>query len=195
MPPIKGLKEQLKNSKRSVFTIFDFLNNLKDFQKFDGRRIAIIGGGAVGLDVVEYFATRNAQDISIVEMQSEVGKDLDMITHHSMMNVIKRYAVKVYTDSILTEIFEDHFEIKQANQELNIPFDLGFLCLGMRAYSPLMDKLLEYGKTMNAAVVNIGDSKLARRIIDGSREARDILTTIQHVDQTKGKITAYRSVV
>lgn len=55
----------------------------------------------------------------------------------------------------------------------------------MRGDSPMMEALLEYGKATDTAVVNIGDSKVARRIIEGTREARDILTTIHQVDRSK----------
>ncbi len=57
--------------------------------------------------------------------------------------------------------------------------------MGMRSYSPLMDSLLEYGKDHQVEVVNIGDSKQARRIIDGTHEGRNILKTIQRVDEFK----------
>ena len=185
LPPIKGLKEQLENPNRQVFSIFDLLNNMENFEEFEGKRIAVIGGGAVGLDVVEYYAERGAAEVSIVEMQEKLGKDLDLITRISMMDMIKRHGVQEYTETALTEVCQDHFKVKQAGKESEIPFDIGFVCLGMRGDSPMMEALLEYGKATDTAVVNIGDSKVARRIIEGTREARDILTTIHQVDRSK----------
>ncbi len=40
-----------------------------------GKKVVVVGGGAVGLDVVEYFAPKDA-DVSIVEMMPVIGKDL-----------------------------------------------------------------------------------------------------------------------
>ncbi|MGX7419783.1 oxidoreductase [Carnobacterium gallinarum] len=185
LPPIAGLQKQLENPNRKVFSIFDLLNNMDQFQEFEGKRIAVIGGGAVGLDVVEYYAERGAAEVSIIEMQEKLGKDLDMITRISMMDMMKRHGVHELTETALTEVCEDHFKVKRDGEEVEIPFDLGFVCLGMRAESPMMEALTEYGKVTDTAIVNLGDSKVARRIYEGSREARDIVTTIHQVDRTK----------
>lgn len=64
----------------------------------------------------------------------------------------------------------------------DLSFDLGFVCLGMRAEAPLMLDLTQYAQDNGVALVNIGDSKVARRIMEGTREARDILKTIEKVD-------------
>jgi pyruvate/2-oxoglutarate dehydrogenase complex dihydrolipoamide dehydrogenase (E3) component len=185
LPPIAGLHEQLGKPGTKVFSIFDLLHNMEKFQEFEGKRIAVVGGGAVGLDVVEYYAERGAEEVSIIEMMPLLGKDLDMITRISMMKMVEEQEVNVHTETALTEVCSDRFKVKHGEQEFEIPFDLGFVCLGMRSYSPLMDSLLEYGKEHQVEVINIGDSKQARRIIDGTREGRNILKTIQRVDEFK----------
>ncbi|TFI74820.1 FAD-dependent oxidoreductase [Carnobacterium divergens] len=187
LPPIKGLQEQLANPNRKVFSIFDLLNNMENFQEFTGKRIAVIGGGAVGLDVVEYYAERHAESVSIVEMQPTLGKDLDMITRISMMDIIQRHGVATYTETALTQVNEASFTVMQQGEEVDIPFDLGFVCLGMKAERPLMEPLMSYQKESGATVVNLGDSKVARRIYEGTKEARDILTTVHQVDREKGR--------
>ncbi|TFJ46972.1 2,4-dienoyl-CoA reductase [Carnobacterium divergens] len=187
LPPIKGLQEQLENPNRKVFSIFDLLNNMENFQEFTGKRIAVIGGGAVGLDVVEYYAERHAKSVSIVEMQPTLGKDLDMITRISMMDIIQRHGVAMYTETALTQVNEASFTVMQQGEEVDIPFDLGFVCLGMKADHPLMEPLMDYQKESGATVVNLGDSKVARRIYEGTKEARDILTTVHQVDREKSR--------
>ena len=64
-----------------------------------GKNIAVIGGGAVGLDVVEFFVKRGAAKVSIVEMMPMLGKDLDLITRLSMMNMVKEYGAEVHTNT------------------------------------------------------------------------------------------------
>ncbi|MGQ3481376.1 oxidoreductase [Paenibacillus sp. TY11] len=189
LPPIAGLHDQLGKPDTKVFSIFDLLHNMEKFQEFEGKRIAVVGGGAVGLDVVEYYAERGAQEVSIIEMMPLLGKDLDMITRISMMKMVEEREVNVHTETALTEVCSDRFKVKHGEQEFEIPFDLGFVCLGMRSYTPLMDSLLEYGKEHQVEVVNIGDSKQARRIIDGTREGRNILKTIQRVDEFKNEFS------
>ena len=60
-------------------------------------------------------------------------------------------------------------------------FDYGFVCLGMRAYSPLMASLQENFAGTNVEVVNIGDSVRARRIIEGVEEGRHITDTLKRI--------------
>lgn len=185
LPPISGLHETLALPNRQVYSIFDLLHNMDKFQEFEGKHIAVIGGGAVGLDVVEYYAERGAASVSIVEMQPELGKDLDMITKISMLDIIKKHGVNVYTNTALTEVTNDHFNVIRDGEEMAIPFDLGFVCLGMKADNPLMEQLTAFGNETGTTIANIGDSKLARRIYEGAREARDILTTVHQVDAQK----------
>ena len=179
LPPINGLKEQLANENRRVFSIFDILEDMSKFQEFEGKEIVVIGGGAVGLDVVEYYAERGAKKVTIVEMQLEIGKDLDLITKLAMKEIVKEYDVEVLVETKLTQVNENNFIVEQDGKLIELPFDLGFVCLGMRAEAPLVRDLDIYARANDAVLINIGDSKVARRIMEGTREARDILKTIE----------------
>ena len=46
-------------------------------EKMNGKKVVVIGGGAVGLDVVEFFAPRGAE-VSIVEMMPAIGNGIDL---------------------------------------------------------------------------------------------------------------------
>ena len=43
------------------------------------KKVSIIGGGAVGLDVMEFFTERGAE-VSMVEMLPMIGNGLDPVT-------------------------------------------------------------------------------------------------------------------
>jgi len=75
---------------------------------------------------------------------------------------------------------------KDGKQE-ELPFDLGFVCLGMRAKAPLLKELEHYAHQHEAILLNIGDSKVARRIMEGTREARDVLKTIEVLEKNRTK--------
>ena len=53
-----------------------------------GQKVVVIGGGAVGLDVVEFFAPRGAE-VSIVEMMPAIGRDLDPVTKNDTKMCIR----------------------------------------------------------------------------------------------------------
>ena len=62
--------------------------------------------------------------------------------------------------------------------EEELPFDYGFVCLGMRANNPILKQLQESFDTGTTEIMNIGDSVRARRIIEGTEEARNILNVL-----------------
>ena len=66
-----------------------------------GKKVVVVGGGAVGLDVVEFFAARNAE-ISIVEMMDQIGRDLDPVTKNDMKDQMKKHHVAQLTKTALS---------------------------------------------------------------------------------------------
>ncbi|MFA9377220.1 MAG: FAD-dependent oxidoreductase [Lachnotalea sp.] len=178
LPPIKGLFDCLEKEDSNVDTITGMIANLNNYPKdLSGKKVVVIGGGAVGLDVVEYFAPRNA-DVSIVEMQPAIGKDLDPVSKVSITTLMEKHHVHQFVNTVLLEVKADSFLIKRGETEEELPFHYGFVCLGMRANNPIIAALNETFIDTDVEIINIGDSVRARRIIDGVQEGRNILSTL-----------------
>ena len=181
VPPIKGLVENIEAG--NVATIFDMINNLNagkypdDFCK--GKKVVVVGGGSVGLDVIEYFAPRGAE-CSIVDMLPQIGMLADPITKCSMRETHDKYHVKEYVNTALQEVKENAFTVKLPDGEVkDLEFDLGFNCLGMRSNNPLLPKLQEAFEDTDTYVYVIGDSVRARRIMEGTMDGRAILNVLE----------------
>ena len=83
----------------------------------------------------------------------------------------------------LQEVCDDKFIVKLPDGTIkDLPFDYGFICLGMRANTPVIDDLEKEYMDTQVEIVNIGDSKRARRIIEGTEEGRNILLTLEKHD-------------
>ena len=96
---------------------------------------------------------------------------------------MKKYNVTQMTNTALQEVCNDKFIVKNPEGEIeNIDFDLGFICLGMRANTPIIDELNTAFEDTNVEIYNIGDSKRARRIIEGTEEGRDIIKVLERHD-------------
>lgn len=179
LPPIKGLKECLEMKDSKVASIQGMIDNLNNYPAdMTGKKVAVIGGGAVGIDVVEFFAPRNAQ-VSIVEMMPQIGKDLDPVSKVSTADLMKKHHVNQLTNTALLEVREDNFLIKSGEEPEVLSFDYGFVCLGMRANAPILNELMEYYQPKGVEIYNIGDSVRARRIIEGVQEGRNILNVLE----------------
>lgn len=175
LPPIQGLKENIDLENNKVSSIDKFMNHL-DLYPDDAtnKEIVIVGGGAVGLDVAEYFANRGASP-TIIEMMDQIGRDLDPVTKSQTKEMMEKHHVKQMTSTKLKEVHEDYFIVENDGKENKIPFDYGFICLGMKAYNPLYQQLKDYYQDKNVDVLEIGDCKRARRIIEGIQEGRNII--------------------
>lgn len=179
LPPIKGLKEVMAKENTKVASIKEMIENLPNYEEdMTGKKVVVIGGGAVGLDVVEFFAPRNAK-VSIVEMQPVIGKDLDPVTKVQTSTLIEKYNVLELTNTALLEVKDNSFIVKRNGEEEELEFDYGFVCLGMRANAPILESLTENFDSSKVEIVNIGDSVRARRIIEGVQEGRSILNVLK----------------
>lgn len=181
VPPIKGLKENLEA--KNVSTIFDMISSYNagmypdDFCK--DKEVVVVGDGSVGLDVVEYFAPRGAK-CTIIDMLPAIGMLADPVTKCSMRETFDKYNVKEYVNTALQEVKENAFTVKLPDGTIrDIPFDLGFNCLGMRANDPLLKELEEAFGDTDTAIYNIGDSVRARRIMEGTMDGRAILNVLE----------------
>ena len=182
LPPITGLHDRVDKENSKVLSIFGLIENIQKFNEMnlEGKKIGVIGGGAVGLDVVEYFAHKGAH-VTIVERMPAVGNGMDIITKLDFMTMLKKKEVDVRVETSLLEIKDNSFIVNKDGVDEEINFGYGFVCLGMRAYSPLMSELQEKFVRINVEVINIGDSVRARRIIEGVDEGRHITDTLKRI--------------
>jgi 2,4-dienoyl-CoA reductase-like NADH-dependent reductase (Old Yellow Enzyme family)/thioredoxin reductase len=183
LPPIKGLHDLVDRDGTNVATVLKMIERLDTYpEDMNGKKVAVIGGGAVGLDVMEYFTERGAA-VTMVEMLPIIGNGLDPITKTDTNAKMKKYNVRQMTNTALQEVCNDKFVVLTPEGEMeDIPFDYGFICLGMRANTPVLSEIESAFSDTEVEVVNIGDSKRARRIIEGTTEGRNILDVLERHD-------------
>jgi NADPH-dependent 2,4-dienoyl-CoA reductase/sulfur reductase-like enzyme len=183
LPPITGLHDLVDRDDSNVATVLKMIERIDTYpEDMKGKKVAVIGGGAVGLDVMEFFTERGAA-VTMVEMLPMIGNGLDPITKNDTNQKMKKYEVRQMVNTALQEVHNDKFIVKTPDGNLeDIPFDYGFICLGMRANTPVLSEIENAFSDTEVEVVNIGDSKRARRIIEGTTEGRNILDVLERHD-------------
>ena len=178
LPPIAGLHDTLGKPGSHVYSIFDMIQHVDQYpEDMTGKKVCVIGGGAVGLDVVEFFAPRGAE-VSIVEMLPAIGNGIDLISKVGTFALMDKYHVRQMPNTALKEVRDDSFLVETPEGKETLNFDYGFVCLGMKANTPVLAELQNaFGDEIE--VINIGDSVRARRIIEGTDEGRNILNTLE----------------
>lgn len=89
----------------------------------------------------------------------------------------------------LVEVRDDSFLVSEWGDEHELPFDLGFVRLGMKANANGVGELTQHFTDKGVEALNIGDSRAARRIIDGTREARSIVVNLRNMGRLPAPAT------
>lgn len=132
-----------------------------------GRRIAVIGGGAVGVETALLLAekgtlsgealkfllvhgaenseelyglaTRGSKEVTVIEMLGELGKNFGKSTRWGMLQDVERYGVKTRATARVIEITADCVRIDCAGEIESIAADTVVLAVGTRAHNPLQE--------------------------------------------------------
>jgi NADPH-dependent 2,4-dienoyl-CoA reductase/sulfur reductase-like enzyme len=180
LPNIPGLRERVDKEGGRVYSITGIMRDVDSFGECAGKSVVIIGGGAVGLDAVEFFAEKDAK-VTVVEMTCSVGGDLDLITRGYMNYLLKKYNVTVMTDTKLVEVQDNAFVVESGGKRITLVFDVGAVCLGMIPVNEGLDELRAYCESEGVEFMNIGDSKKPGKLINGSSAGRDILVALSQM--------------
>jgi NADPH-dependent 2,4-dienoyl-CoA reductase/sulfur reductase-like enzyme len=162
-----------------VMSAVELLGKIGDdeYPDFTGKKVVVIGGGAVGLDVVEYFAPKGA-DTTVIEMMPKIGAGLDPITNCSIRDLMNKYNVHQRPSTALKEVRPDCFVVQNPDGSMEeVGFDYGCICMGLSSNNPVLNMLKE--EFSDVEIVMIGDSRRPRRIIEGTQEGRAILKVLE----------------
>ncbi len=124
VPPIKGLKEY-------YWTEF-----LHDDQLPAGKKVVVIGGGLIGLEVASKLID-NDNKVIIVEMLEEIARGMEMIEKAMTVKKLKSKGAEIYVKHTVTEIDGNRVIIKNEEDEKTIDgVDKIVVATGMRPYVP-----------------------------------------------------------
>jgi NADPH-dependent 2,4-dienoyl-CoA reductase/sulfur reductase-like enzyme len=101
------------------------------------KRIVIIGGGYIGLEVAENFALRNL-DVAVVEKTPQVMNTLDPDMAALLIKPLEEAGIKLYLNEPLRELEIRGGEVRGVvTDQRSLPADLVLLGLGVRPNSSL----------------------------------------------------------
>lgn len=180
------------SSKVAIVTAEDVLLN----KVVVGKKVAIIGGGAVGCEVAEYLLEKSAlskeslyflsiheaetpqkiqqllhtskRDISIIERKKRIGDGFDLGCGWPVMKQLSRLKAHVYTLFSAKEIKDNQLVIENEKKEIKlIPVDTIVLAIGYRSENRLAKELQYMGDKLHV----IGDAVQPNKILDGIAQA------------------------
>jgi 2,4-dienoyl-CoA reductase (NADPH2) len=194
-PPIKGIDLP------HVYSAWDIL---RDNPKL-GRNVAVIGGGAVGIETALFIAhkgtlspealhflmfydaepvdclkeliTRGTSAVTIIEMLPSIGKDVGRSTKWIMKVGLEKFGVNVITSAKVTEITDKAVVFSKEHKTVAQEFDNVVIAVGSKPFNPLEHELQKAG----IAYTIIGDCKKIGKINDAIHEAFLAIAKLQQV--------------
>lgn len=181
LPPIEGLRELTDAEGTQVKSIYGFMNNIPYFeQNAAGKNVAIIGCGAVGLDVMEFFTLRKAH-VTMIEMMPSFGKDADVVSKSTFKELLATHPVDMHLGTALQKVCPNKFIASHDGHLAEYPFDYGFICMGLIPDIPAEDPFKTYAEEQGIPFCNLGNSRKTGQIIHGTEAGRNILHTIDMI--------------
>lgn len=193
VPPIPGVE------KACVVQAWDVLAG----KVATGRKVVIIGGGAVGCETGLYLArrgtinaeqfyflaahqaeplekllelaSRGIKDITILEMQKRIGADIGVSTRWIILQEMRRLGVKTLTGAKAKEITDSYVVIDRGTgAEEKIEADTVVLAAGSRSVNSLYKEL----KEELPEVYLIGDAFKPAKALDAIHQGYELALTI-----------------
>lgn len=158
VPPVPGADRD------NVYYIEDVLLGKV---RFAGKKIAVIGGGHVGLEVAHYLCADN--QVTVVEMQKEVGTSIYRTAKYKLLSLLQENGVEILTQHALAGVGEGTVELKQlpGGETVSVDADIVVMALGNRPDKAYEDKLAAaFDK-----VIVVGDATKAGTMADATKAA------------------------
>jgi 2,4-dienoyl-CoA reductase (NADPH2) len=155
-----------------------------------GRRVVVIGGGAVGietalllaeqgtmsgealkfllvhgaepLETLYSLATRGSKEVTVIEMLDDLGKNFGRSTRWGMMQDVERFGVKTLTTARVLEITATGVRIELQGEVTELPADSVVLAVGTSSVNPLQEELLAAGIVVQV----VGDAVRPAMVFD-----------------------------
>ncbi len=124
-------------------------------------RVAIAGGGCVGLQMAEYLAVRK-HPVTIIEMSDQLATETPIDEKALAIERLKNLGVNIMLNTKILEINSTGLKINSNQKNQQLLADTVVLCLGAHSN----DGLKNIAKKISKRVITIGDAVSPRRIND-----------------------------
>lgn len=159
VPPIKGLKK------------FYWTEFLEDSQLPKEKKVLVVGGGLIGLEVASKLVDASNQ-VVIVEMLNEIARGMEMIEKAMTVKKLKAKNAEIFMNHKVVEIIDDKVVLESENGTTEIDgVDDIVIAAGMNSYMPF-----EYKG--NVPVYSIGDAKKVGKAQEAIHDAYELAVNL-----------------
>jgi 2,4-dienoyl-CoA reductase-like NADH-dependent reductase (Old Yellow Enzyme family)/thioredoxin reductase len=134
-----------------------------------GMRVAMIGGGLVGLETALFLA-RRGRKVTLIEMADEIGGDVGPLNRARLKEALEDTTVEIRCRTRLQKIEKTCITVRSESGEYEIPTDTVVLAVGAKPRNSLHPALV--GKV--GQLYSIGDCEAPRKMLEAIHEAYEV---------------------
>lgn len=136
----------------------------------NGRRIAVLGGGAVGLETA-HFLVNKGKDITVLEATGSLGSDMGAIVSFYLRNILKQANVNILRHTKVQAVANNEIVVLREDKEQHLNgFDAIVFALGARSNDSLVEELKPFIPKIHV----IGDACKPRKALEAIAEGFEI---------------------
>ncbi len=114
------------------------------------KRVVLIGGGLVGLELAEYLVERG-REVTVLEPSANLGRELSIIRRAKVIHELREAGVPMHTNVEVRQIDADKVSFEVEGELQQVAADNVIISMGARPSRGLADRLSEAG--INAVAV------------------------------------------
>lgn len=160
IPSIKGLKN------------YFWAEFLLDQNLPDNKKIVVIGGGLIGIEIASKLVEKN-NNVIIIEMLEDIARGMEMIEKAMTLKKLKGKNIPIYTNTKVDAIEDDKVFTSGENKLTIENIDHIVIATGMKSYLPLYGELK--GKI---PVYIVGDAKKVGKAQDAIKDGYTLAMTL-----------------
>jgi 2,4-dienoyl-CoA reductase-like NADH-dependent reductase (Old Yellow Enzyme family)/NADPH-dependent 2,4-dienoyl-CoA reductase/sulfur reductase-like enzyme len=131
----------------------DAIQNLSRLWMPLGKRVAIVGGGLVGLELAEFLVDRGRQ-VTVLEEGPSLGRELSIVRRWRVLDSLRQHGAALLTQVTVSEIGSKAVNYSTADGETrSLPADSVVLAIGARPD----DRLAKELESVRVPVLTAGD--------------------------------------
>lgn len=149
--------------------VYDIEDVLMSKVKFDGKKIAVIGGGIAGLETAHFLCENN--NVTVVEMLDIAGAAMYPTARNALLALLREDGVNILTGHGLKAIGKNGVTLTKmaTGEEVVQDAEIVILALGNRPDEQLNDMF----ESAFEHVAFVGDSRSSGTFLDATRSAYD----------------------
>ncbi|HZK25387.1 MAG TPA: FAD-dependent oxidoreductase [Oscillospiraceae bacterium] len=142
-------------------------------QLIKANQVVVVGGGLVGLEVMEVLLAQG-KHVTVINRGAEVGKELETYIKPYVFGIIEQEQVPILTNSSCVEIGDGFVVVEKDGQQEKVKCEAVVMAVGAKSNTKVVELVARLGYEHYV----VGDAQQPNRILEAIWGANEIARTI-----------------